>query len=438
MHTEIIDLVLTAIVLAAFIGGVQRGVTALLIIRPLCDRLFEQARFDVAGHDLSYGAVLNFIVIIAMLLNLQNISDTSRMKLERAWIPFLLVALVAVFYSPVQVDAFRKFLTYVSYMAMFVLPLAIVRTQATAIYFSKVIILSSVLPVLYGLFQLASGMDWYQGSRIASTFTHPNIFAFYLLTTVAIIFSLLASSHVTLSDKSRRLLALYLVPLLALLIMTKTRSAWAGCLLLLLVYGTVQDRRVLVLTLALPILALALPPVRDRLVALGSGNEYVGWVQNVNPYAWRKILWQKALPLILQRPVFGYGLYSFPYYSPSFFPLESSRGVDAHNIYIQLLFETGCMGLATYLWIFWRKFSFLFRYWAFDRRGVTMVAAMASVYLIIGYSDNLLEYVSYCWCFWFALGLICAHLSHYRLVSSVARRKTVRGPAGRVAYVQGA
>jgi len=384
MNAGVADLLLTATVLAAFIGGMQRGLAALIIIRPLCDRLFEQARFDVAGRDLSYGAVLNFIVIIVMLLSLPRVNDKSRISLERAWMPFLAVALVAVLFSPVQVDAFRKFLTYVSYMAMFVLPLAIVRTQATAVYFLKVIIFSSVIPVLYGLFQLVSGMDWYQGSRIASTFTHPNIFAFYLLTTVAIIFSLLASSRVNLPAKSRQLLTLYLIPLLALLIMTKTRSAWAGCLVLLLIYGMVQDRRVLVLTLTLPVLALALPPVRERLAALGSGNEYVGWVQNVNPYAWRQILWQKAFPLILQRPMFGYGLYSFPYYSPRFFPLESSRGVDAHNIYIQLLFETGCVGLAAYLWIFWRKLVFLFRYWDFDRRGLTMVAATVGVYLIIG------------------------------------------------------
>ena len=85
-------MLLTATVLAAFVGGMQRGIAALLIIRPLCDRLFEQARFDVAGRDLSYGAVLNFIVIAAMLLSLLRLNDKSRISLERAWIPFLLVA----------------------------------------------------------------------------------------------------------------------------------------------------------------------------------------------------------------------------------------------------------------------------------------------------------------------------------------------------------
>lgn len=422
MSAATIGLVLMGVILAAFVGGIQRGIAAIILIRPLCDRLFELARFDVAGKDLSYGAALNFIVIASMLVSLQRIQGRARILLERAWIPFLALTFVAVLYSPVPIDAFRKFLTYVSFMAMFVLPLALVKNQVTAVHFTKLVILSSVLPVLYGLVQLGTGMDWYQGSRIASTFTHPNIFAFYLLTTVGLIFILLASDHVSLSERQRRLLSLYLVPLLLLLVMTKTRSAWAGCVLLFLVYGVARDKRILVLSLALPLVALVVPAIRDRLTALGSGNDYVGWVQSVNPYAWRQILWERAWPQILERPFFGYGLYSFPYYSPRFFPLESARGVDAHNIYIQLMFETGFAGFLAYLWIFWRNFLFLLRYLAFDWRGLVMVLAMVSVYLMVGYSDNLLEYVSYCWCFWFALGVICVHLSHYRPVVAIQPR----------------
>jgi O-antigen ligase len=424
MSAPSISLALMALIAASFVGGLQRGISMIILIRPLCDRLFEAARFDVAGKDLSYGAVLNFIVIAAMLLSLQRVQGRARVLLERAWIPFLLIAFIAVLYSPVAVDGFRKFLTYVSFMAMFVLPLALVRSQATAAYFIKLVLLSSVLPVLYGLFQLGSGIDWYQGSRIASTFTHPNIFAFYLLTTVALIFTLLASDHVVLSAGQRRLLSLYLLPLLVLLVVTKTRSAWAGCVLLFLAYGAVRDKRILVMSLALPLVAIAVPAIRDRLAALGSGNDYVGWVQTVNPYAWRQILWQRAWPMIQDQPFFGYGLYSFPYYSPHFFPLESQRGVDAHNIYIQLTFETGFAGLLAYLWIFCRKFLFLLRYRAFDQRGMILVMGTISVYLMVGYSDNLLEYVSYGWCFWFAIGVICAHLSHYRPVLAVHSRIT--------------
>ena len=178
--------------------------------------------------------------------------------------------------------------------------------------------------------------------------------------------------------------------------------------------------------------------MRDRLTDLAAGNQYVGWVQNVNAYAWRKILWEKAFAFILQRPLFGYGLYSFPYYSPTFFPLESTRGVDAHNVYIQLLFETGLAGLAAYLWIFWRQFLLLLRHWSFDRRGLTMVAALLSVFLITCYSDNLLEYVSYGWCYWFTFGLIFADLARHRAAQRQAREPVWHWqPTGTVAHARG-
>jgi O-antigen ligase len=433
----LISVAVAGIILASFLGGLRAGVTALILLRPLCDRFFEEARFSFAGRDLSCGAILNILVIVVMILNIPRINHRIPVTLERAWVPFLAVCLAAVVYSPVALDGLRKFLTYVSYMSMFVLPFAMAKGQRNTLYLTKVVILSSLGPVLYGLFQLGAGIDWYQDGRIQSTFTHPNIFAFYLLTTIGIILSLLSASSVSLRKRTMQLLVLYLVPLIVMLVATKTRSAWLGCLILLTVYGVIADKRILVLTLVLPVFALAIPAVRERLTDLAAGNEYVGWVQNVNAYAWRRILWQKAFAYILQRPWFGYGLYSFPYYSPTFFPLETERGVDAHNVYIQLLFETGLAGLLTYLWIFCRKFIWLFRSWRFDKRRFTMVAAITAVYMINAYSDNLLEYVSYGWCYWFALGLVFSDLSRYRIAQLQAReRSSYTLPSGMVAGVR--
>lgn len=412
-----ISLALTLVILAGFIGGLRSGIVGLLLIRPLCDRLFDLARFDVAGKDISYGAALNLIVIAAITMVLYRLRSRLQVTLWRAWLPFLLITLVACCYSPVAVDAFRKFLTYVSYMGMFVLPFVIIRTERDVLYFYKIVVLSSVAPVAYGCFQLASGLDWYQGTRIASSFSHPNIFAFYVLTTIGTVLSLLLSQRFILAKSTRKLLSLYLVPLLIMLVATKTRSAWLGCVILFGVYGVIADKRVLALTFILPICALFVPAIRDRLTDLTTGNQYVGWVQDVNAYYWRKLLWQKASSFIAQRPLFGYGLYSFPYYSPTFFPLETKRGVDAHNVYIQLLFETGLMGFLSYLWIFARKLQMLFRYWQIDRPALAMTATMLCVYLLTCYSDNLLEYVSYNWCYWFTFGVVFADLSQYRLLA---------------------
>ena len=434
----LISVVFVGAILVSFLGGLRAGITALLLIRPLCDRFFEGARFELASRDLSCGAILNVLVIAITIINIPRISNKMPVTLERAWLPFLALALAAVFYSPVALDGFRKFLTYVSYMAMFVLPFAMAKKERDTLYLTKVVILSSMGPVLYGMYQLGTGIDWYQGTRIESTFTHPNIFAFYLLTVIGLILSLLAASTVPLTKQTRNLLALYLVPLLAMLIATKTRSAWLGCMIIFVVYGLIADKRILVLALVMPVLALAIPSVRDRLTDLASGNEYVGWVQNVNAYAWRKILWEKALAFIMQRPLFGYGLYSFPYYSPTFFPLETERGVDAHNVYIQLLFETGLAGLMAYLWIFCRQFIWLLRCWNIDKRRLAMIITITAVYVINGYSDNLLEYVSYGWCYWFALGLVFSDLSRYRAALRRARAPaSYQLPAGMAAHVRG-
>jgi O-antigen ligase len=134
------------------------------------------------------------------------------------------------------------------------------------------------------------------------------------------------------------------------------------------------------------------------------------------------ILWESSFTYIWQRPIFGYGLDSFPFYSPAFFPLERTMGFNAHNVYIQVIFEMGFVGLIGFVLIFCRSFGWLARFWRFDRRGVSVAAAVMVVYLIGCYSDNVLEYLTFDWCFWLFFGLVFAQLSQYAARSAVHRK----------------
>ncbi len=420
----LIDLLFVCFVLAAFILGLRAGVAALIVVRPLCDRLFESGRFDIAGHAESAGAIMNVIVICTVIFNIARISKYTPPPLKNIWFPFLFVCAAAVIYSPVQVDALRTLLTYVCYYAMFALSFVVVRSEDDALSFLKLIVLSSVLPVLYALFQIVSGIDWVVSpdwehvSRIRSTFSHPNILAFFLLGVIGVILFLLVTKHVSITARVRLLLQLYLVPLLVVLIMTKTRSAWIGCLVLFLAYGLIYDKRVLFLVLVVPFLALALPVVSDRLKDLLSDTQYVGGPAVVlNSFAWRELLWENSFSYIWRQPIFGYGLESFHVYSPMFFSPEPG-GTFAHNVYIQLLFETGLIGLIGFLWIFARCLIWLIRRWQFDWRGTSMAVAIVIAYLTYSYSDNMLDYLTFQWSFWSALGAICS-LMAWRL--SLAR-----------------
>ncbi|MDE2181445.1 MAG: O-antigen ligase family protein [Alphaproteobacteria bacterium] len=413
--SDFVGLAVTTVITAAFIRGLRPGMSALIVLRPACDRIFEAGRFHVASHDFSFGAVLNAIVIGTLILNLPRVRERVPPKLAVMWPPFLLMTLLATVYSPVPGDAFRKFLTYVTCGSIFLLAFVLIRTRADLRHYLKMILLSSLIPVLYGAYELVSRTDIYPGGRIQSTFSHPNIFAFYLLLNIGIVLFLHASRTIRARRSYLAIAAVYLVPLFLMLVMTKTRSAWVACLLLLLSYGIVYDRRVLVFALGLPpILALAIPEIRSRIMDLETGNNYVGWVQQVNAYAWRNLLWHDAFPWILKKPLQGWGLYSFPYYSPQFFPLERAHGVDAHNVFVQLAFETGFVGLLCYLWIYVRGLSWIALYSRYDRQAVAMVVAIVVGYLVVCWSDNLLEYISFNWAFWFSVGLMFAYMSAYR------------------------
>jgi putative inorganic carbon (HCO3(-)) transporter len=406
---------LATIMVGAFFFGFRTGVVALILVRPLCDRIFESGRFDVGGQAISYGALVNIAVILALFCNLSRVWQSVPAKLRTIWLPFLILAFAAVIYSPVQLEALRKFFTYFCFFVMFSFGFAVVRSERDLLYFLKMIVLSSVPPVTYGLFQIATGLDLYEDARIQSTFSHPNIFAFFIIIIIGIILFLQCTSRLKTSGRYRLVLTVYLLPLLILLIFTKTRNAWIGCAVEFLVYGMVYDRRALVLLLLAPFVALAIPGVADRVNDLSSGNDYIGGPAiNVNAYAWRTILWESSFTYIWERPIFGYGLGSFFFYSPEFFPLDRHHGADAHSVYIQTIFEMGFVGLISWSLIFGRSFVWLGRFWHFDKRGVPVVAASMVAYLIACYSDNILGYLTFDWCFWFFFGLIFAQFSQYR------------------------
>jgi O-antigen ligase len=405
--------------LAAFAFGLRAGIASIVLLRPLTDRLLELSPINIAGHDVTYGVVLNIVLISAAITNMFRIRRCVPSGLRSLWLPFLVVCTVAVLYSPVQIDSIRRLSIYVSYYFIFLLSFVVVRSERDVLFLLKLVVFGSVLPVLYGLFETLSGIDWFfdDDSRIQSTFSHPNMFAFYLLAVCGVILFLTATERIRITGGLRLLLTLYLIPVLIVLIMTKTRSAWIGCFVLFFAYGLACDRRVLVAVLVAVPVAFAIPAVSERIMNLMSDNDYIGGPGLVlNSYAWRKLMWEGAFVYIWQQPIFGYGLHSFGFYSVEFFPgdFPGRWGPGAHNDYIQILFETGLVGLIAFLWIFWRCFTWLVTRWRFDRRGVLAAATIMMAYLICSYSDNLLEYLPYQWEFWFPFGVICWHIEQCR------------------------
>jgi O-antigen ligase len=124
----------------------------------------------------------------------------------------------------------------------------------------------------------------------------------------------------------------------------------------------------------------------------------------LNSYAWRVLLWRAGMNWMDGLHwLHGYGLESFRFYSPRFFPLPGQDSWDPHNVYVQLYFETGVLGLTAYGWLFWRV---LRRLWLMAASWAAAVIVIATVlaYILTSWSDNMLYYLSFNWYFWFFAG----------------------------------
>jgi O-antigen ligase len=174
------------------------------------------------------------------------------------------------------------------------------------------------------------------------------------------------------------------------------------------VYGLLFERRFLVYLVAGAGLLLLVPAVQDRLLDLTQGNEQVLFGR-LNSYAWRKSIWEAGLGWMRWQdmPV-GYGLESFRYYSPVFFPAAGTLQAGAHSVYVQWFFEAGLIGVLCSAWLFWRLFDMLRQGYRKDRLGAAIVITIMVEYLVMAYSDNMLGYLSFNWYFWFLMGAACA------------------------------
>ena len=379
------------------------------------------AKLDDASF--SAGAILNGItLLLAVAVIATRHRRASLLVPALIWLPYLTIAGYSLIYTPDLFNGMRLFLSTLTFPAMFICAFALMRSDRDMIVFLKCVVCSSIVPVFYGMFQLATEGP---GSRVSATFGHPNIFAFYIVAMlVAILYHEVLASAAT-NSAWRWFSRIYFIVLCGLLLATQTRSAWFEAAFILGAYAITVNRKFL---LALPLLPLALlvPSVADRFSDLNSGNEasteeVMKGKVTLNAYAWRQKLWEYALIDSADDRAFGKGIDSFRYYVPYFFPLE--RSTDAHSGYIQAIYELGIPGLVAYVGLYLGLIMAAWRLRTASRRLTYLIIAFAAGNLIINYSDNLPYYLDYNWYSWAIFG---ADLS-WRLRRAKSLRTDYRG-----------
>ncbi len=409
----------TPLLCVLFIGVMLKPkwvLVGLIFTRTLMDPMLNASK---AGSSLGFGAVVNILVIlIPIFLVLKDRSvPILRSAFLKKWIFFLIVCLITVVSSPHPLMGIKVFFNLLSYLCMALLPSLIDPQKNDKKFWIKILILSSILPVVFANLDLARGgvpmAD--SANRIQGTFTHPNILGFYLVWVMMLVLYIFKSGLLRLSYFKKFLLLLYGLNLTVLLVATKTRNAWICAWLLLFLYGLFKERRYIYYSLGILIFGFFLSGVASRVTDL-----FVHNTSRENSFAWRLDVWKDSLGSIMEKWMLGHGLGSFRELSRNFL-IENKKGAEAHSVYIQLLFETGIVGLFAYLSIYWNLFREF--YWRFKKSVLGLRAEFAIViiylivYLVSGLGDNMLYYLTLNWYCWFFIGVVLKSVRFQRLVA---------------------
>lgn len=205
----------------------------------------------------------------------------------------------------------------------------------------------SFLAILYGILQHYGGF-WIvvvpPQTRIASTFGNPIFFAAYLVVMLPLALGLFLSLKKTVS---RGLTVLLLAGGTYALLHTQTRAAFIGFAVSGIVFAflSLKSRS------SRTIFTLLFIAVTVGAVAAGNGI----WHREQAHF----LIWRDSLAMWLAHPWTGTGLgtfhLSFPLYASEelkqLWPPGKFIVNDAHNEFLQVLTETGIIGLGLYLWL---------------------------------------------------------------------------------------
>jgi len=332
------------------------GFMILLFIRPLAEPLGDY----YLVWKVNFLGVFSFINILFAFYVLIKTKNVRLFPENIKWFYiYLFIALLSIANSPDIGISFIFLMKLISIMALFLLAYNLPKSLDDALKIIKVLFLASIIPILYGLFQLITGQGVQtppsgplEGvSRINSVSSVSNGFAYYM----GIIILLFVLRQFYSHRKAESAVNIFIFAgALVCLVYTYTRAIWLSSLLSLGCIAVFEKklRRWLVI-LALICIPLFSGEISKRFDDLKNPPEYGGNSLEFRFTITKELLF-KAVP---KHPLLGFGLgVSAEEVSARY---TKYRQVLPHNDYIRVLIETGVLGFIVYLVFLGKMFFYL-------------------------------------------------------------------------------
>jgi O-antigen ligase len=315
--------------------------------------------------------------------------------LTRAVLGYFAVAVVsAAFFNPVTLDAQRELMRLASYICFYYVITDWIQTQQDTRALLKTLMISTIAVALFGLYQVIIGgysalydvlypvqeemlhIPPWEG-RITSFLEHYNGLAGY----INLVVPLCAGFALRGTDTSLRRLSWWcLAPAGVALLLTQSRGGLLACAAMLMVGVCFfapdrksRMRRIAVVTVACVLAAAVAGFFFQRLAEIDDSTAVS-----------RLAIWGAAFSVFARAPVLGAGFGNLRTTLGGLLGLPESWAGDAHNLYLELLAETGIVGLVLFLFLIAVALRAALRQYRNSRDECGRIVAVAVFAAIVG------------------------------------------------------
>jgi tetratricopeptide (TPR) repeat protein len=245
------------------------------------------------------------------------------------------------------------------------------------------------LIALYGILQKFGGVWRIQVprmGRVFSTFGNPNFFASFLV-------GLIPVSFASFAERKKIWKVIFIVLMLIALYYTYSRGAWLGLFGIAIFWWFVRVKKNRIKSIVVLLLCILVFGFFTR----------KQWMRHTH----RLIIWRDTLVMAVKNPVTGVGLGQYHSEVPSHASNELLKALPqgqfivnyAHNEFLEVLAETGIIGMGLYLWILAVFYISAFRKHRVDNITLGAVSGVTGLLIQSGVSVSIRFAVASVWLF---------------------------------------
>lgn len=384
----------------------------LIIVRMSLDYSSQYVSFTLYNITLSFSQLLGVgIAFLGFVILILKRNLLLRYPLN---IPFLTLFLwggLTLSYSLYPKVTLQELLRIFDLFALGFLAYVTIRETANFKHLLHTFFLSSILPVLFGLYQYAFHIGLSDENvsilRIFGTFSHPNVYSLYLFALIVF-----GSLYLLLFAESgiKRIIMLGVLGIFsAMLILTFARVAWIALFLFVFLISLFRYRLLLFPLFLLPFVLYVFSPAFQARVTESFTPD------PDSSLVWRQTLWKDVTRYSIQeeRLLLGSGIDTFPKVS------ESVRGTnhgpnDPHNDFVKFFVEGGLVGVGIFILYLVSLGYLMIKKYRASRPGSALRLAFGIMFIFFltlelsALTDNIFKNTPVQWLFFTALGALLA------------------------------